>query len=128
MQLTQSKYLNVYVYGEKRRLPNLIDSISKALKEGWTSNVHERSTRSGSDDEIQEYRFTSNETTGFLRFFCSVNQPYVFYLRDSGIVGADSPITLQDNDYLVWHFVTNVLKPVCADLDLKLQVTRTVKH
>lgn len=128
MQLTQSKYLNVYVYGEKRKLPNLLDTISKSLKEGWAVGTNDRSTRSGSDDEITEYRFTSNETTGFLRFFCSVDKPYVFYLRDSGIVGAESPITLQDNDYLVWHFVTNVLKPVCADLDLKLQVTRTVKH
>jgi len=36
--------------------------------------------------------------------------------------------TLQDNDYLVWNFVTNVLKPVCTEMDLKLQVTRTVKH
>ncbi|MBX9693635.1 MAG: hypothetical protein K2Z81_14700 [Cyanobacteria bacterium] len=125
--MAQAKYLNVYVYGQKKRLPSLLSAISNSIRDGW-SKVEKNSTYRVSDDEIQEYRFTSNDTTGFLRFFCSTDQPYLLYLRDSGIIGADSPITLQDNDFLVQHFVKTVLKPACTEVDAKVQVTRALKH
>lgn len=122
--MSQSRYLNIYVHGDKRKLPHLLTAIQKNVCDGWA--VAEDRSRKG--DEVQEYRFTANSTTGFLRFFCSADRPYVIYLRDSGIIGSDSPITLQDNDYLVRHFVSAVLKPVCSDLDFKLQVTRSQMH
>ncbi len=125
--MAQAKYLNVYVYGQKKRLPSLLSAITALIRDGW-SKVDTHPRNRVSDDEIQEYRFTSNDTTGFLRFFCSTDQPYLFYLRDSGILGADSPITLQDNDFLVQHFVKTVLKPACSEVDAKVQVTRAVKH
>lgn len=120
------RYLNIYVHGDKKRLPTLLNAINKSVRDGWQVAGEQGYKRNS--DEVQEYRFTSNSTTGFLRFFCSADRPYVFYLRDSGIVGADGPITLQDNDYLVRHFVAQVLKPVCTDLDLKIQVTRSQMH
>ena len=124
--MSQARYLNVYIHGDKKRLPTLLTAISKSIGDGWAIVEEQRVKRSS--DEIQEYRFTHNQTIGFLRFFCSADRPYLFYLRDSGIIGAEDPITLQDNDYLVRHFVSAVLKPVCTDLDLKLQVTRSMMH
>lgn len=123
--MSQSRYLNIYVHGDKKKLPHLLTAISKSLRDGWQVADDGR-RRTG--DEVQEYRFTANSTTGFLRFFCSADRPYVFYLRDSGLVGAETPITLQDNDYLVRHFVSSILKPICTDLDFKLQVTRSLMH
>jgi hypothetical protein len=123
--MSQSRYLNIYVHGDKKKLPHLLTAISKSLRDGWQVADDGR-RRTG--DEVQEYRFTANSTTGFLRFFCSADRPYVFYLRDSGLIGSESPITLQDNDYLVRHFVSSILKPICTDLDFKLQVTRSQMH
>lgn len=123
--MSQSRYLNIYVHGDKKKLPHLLTAISKSLRDGWQVADDGR-RRTG--DEVQEYRFTANSTTGFLRFFCSADRPYVFYLRDSGLIGAETPITLQDNDYLVRHFVSSILKPICTDLDFKLQVTRSQMH
>ncbi|MBX3072987.1 hypothetical protein KF707_18105 [Candidatus Obscuribacterales bacterium] len=123
--MSQSRYLNIYVHGDKKKLPHLLTAISKSLRDGWQVADDGR-RRTG--DEVQEYRFTANSTTGFLRFFCSADRPYVFYLRDSGLIGSESPITLQDNDYLVRHFVSSILKPICTDLDFKLQVTRSMMH
>lgn len=125
--MSQARYLNIYVHGDKKKLPHLLTAISKSVRDGWQVAEDARS-RHGGGDSVQEYRFTANQTTGFLRFFCSADRPYVFYLRDSGIIGSEGPITLQDNDYLVRHFVSSVLKPVCTDLDFKLQVTRSVMH
>lgn len=124
--MSQARYLNIYIHGDKKKLPHLLTAISKSVCDGWSASADAR-TRRGID-EIQEYRFTANSTTGFLRFFCSADRPYVFYLRDSGIIGSEGPITLQDNDYLVRHFVSSVLKPVCTEMDFKLQVTRSVMH
>ncbi len=120
------RYLNVYIHGDKKRLPTLINAISKAVRDGW--QVADQNRTRVSPDEAHEYRYTANHITGFLRFFCSADRPYVLYLRDSGIIGSDSPITLQDNDYLVRHFVSSVLKPACSELDMKIQVTRSVMH
>jgi len=123
--MSQARYLNIYVHGDKKKLPHLLTAVQKSLRDGWAV-AEERSRRTG--DEVQEYRFTANQTTGFLRFFCSADRPFVFYLRDSGIIGSESPITLQDNDYLVRHFVSAILKPVCSEMDFKLQVTRSMMH
>lgn len=124
--MSQSRYLNIYVHGDKKKLPHLLTAIQKSVRDGWQLADDGRQRRTG--DEVQEYRFTANSTTGFLRFFCSADRPYVFYLRDSGIIGAEGPITLQDNDYLVRHFCSSILKPICTDLDFKLQVTRSQMH
>ncbi|MBX9671496.1 MAG: hypothetical protein K2X93_28165 [Candidatus Obscuribacterales bacterium] len=125
--MSQSRYLNIYVHGDKKKLPHLLTAIQKSVCDGWQLASEEGRARRGGD-EVQEYRFTANQTTGFLRFFCSADRPYVFYLRDSGIIGSEGPITLQDNDYLVRHFVSSILKTVCTDLDFKLQVTRSQMH
>jgi hypothetical protein len=124
--MSQSRYLNIYVHGDKKKLPHLLTAIQKSVCDGWQVADDGRGRRTG--DEVQEYRFTANSTTGFLRFFSSADRPFVFYLRDSGIIGAEGPITLQDNDYLVRHFVSSILKPICSDLDFKLQVTRSLMH
>ncbi|MBZ0185132.1 MAG: hypothetical protein K8F91_02695 [Candidatus Obscuribacterales bacterium] len=125
--MSERKYLNVFVYGEKGKLTNLLSELGETVEGNWES-IQMPATRKQIGEDAYEFRLTVNNTTGFLRFFSSYSSPYLLFLRDSGIKGADRPISVTDNDYLVKDFCKQFLKPVCTKLDLKLHVTRATPY